>query len=307
MKIFILSPNKDVLFDDSQIKRIEELGDTTFVTENKPFDEVTDLFEGDDERVLAIDPDFCDWKVSNEVLDRIPNLKAICLQTTSFSWIDVNHAKDLSIPVMNLRGFSSNAVAEWAIMMALNVARTISLSVQDGWQYDYTKNKGIELEGKTAGVIGLGSIGTKIAEKCKGLGMNVIYWSKSTRDDRFEYTELDDLMKNADVIFPAVAQNDETSSLLSDEMLRSMKNQAIFVSIVHIVYNQDIITERIKAGTLFGYANEEESETTATSEGNIWTGLQLGWCTFESISRNAEQWVQSIEKASRGDYETRVN
>ena len=90
----------------------------------------------DEERILAIDPDFSNWKVENSDLEKIPNLTGVCLQTTSFSWIDIDFLKNKNIPVMNLRGFSSEAVAEWAFLMALNVARKIPLVSQKGWKYN---------------------------------------------------------------------------------------------------------------------------------------------------------------------------
>lgn len=79
MKIFIVSPNVDVLFTKQLRAELEAVGDVTYVSNIKPLKEITELFGGDEPRILAIDPDFCDWKVSNEIIDAIPNLKAICL------------------------------------------------------------------------------------------------------------------------------------------------------------------------------------------------------------------------------------
>ncbi len=97
---------------------------------------------------MAIDPDFCDWKFPNEVIDKIPNLNAIHLQTTSFSWVDVDYCKQKDIPVVNLRGFSSIAVAEWATMLTLTLARRLPVVIKDSWKLDYDKHRGFELRGK---------------------------------------------------------------------------------------------------------------------------------------------------------------
>lgn len=307
MKIIVLSPNADVLFSSELKSKLESAGDVVYVKEIKPMSEISQLYEGKDKRILAIDPDFCDWVVKNEDLEKIPNLIGVCLQTTSFSWIDIGFLKSKSIPVMNLRGFSSEAVAEWAFMMALNVARKVPLVAQSGWKFNYTDHTGIELKGRTAGVIGLGNIGTRIAELCDTFGMNVIYWSRKSRDDRFKHVELEELMSISDVILPAVAQNEDTKSLISDKMLRSMNESAIFVSIVHKIYNHDLLLNLVKEGKIYGYANEEEDTRTPELSGNIWTGLQLAWCTEESMSRNAEQWVESIVNAAEKKYPTKVN
>lgn len=308
MKTFILSPNADTLFSDDLKSKLQATNSEILITkEIKPFDQVEGLMEGDEERILAIDPDFCDWNVPNEALDKIPNLKAVCLQTTSFSWIDIDHLKSKGIPVMNLRGFSTTAVAEWAVMMAMLVAKKVPLVIKAGWKQDYTLHQGVELKGQTAGIVGLGSIGKAIAEKCQGLGMNVIYWSKNSRDDRFKSVELAELMATSDFILPATAKNEDTKGLITDEMLRSMKSNAIFVSIVHEVYNHELLLELVKDKKIYGYGFEKSNPDFNSYEGNVWAGPELAWCTNGSMTRNGIQWAESIVNATQGNYQTQVN
>lgn len=235
MKIFLLSPNAETLFTAGQLERLKRAGELIVQKDPVLFDRVAGLTTGKENKILAIDPDFCDWKLPGAVIDKIPNLRAVVLQTTSFSWIDSDYIGKKSIPVVNLRGFSSIAVAEWATMTAFCLARRIPLVAKDGWKQDYVKHRGVELRGKTAGIVGLGNIGMAIAENCQGLGMRVRYWSKNSMDERFKKVSLKTLIKTSDVIFPAVAQNEETKGLITDAMLKSMKKTAIFVSIVHYV------------------------------------------------------------------------
>lgn len=307
MKIFIISPNIDTFFSSEQIDSLKKAGDVVFHKEMTSYEEVPGLFEGSEDRILAIDPDFSDWKLPNDVIEKIPNLKVIVLQTTSFSWLDVEFAKSKGIPVVNLRGFSKIAVAEWATMMTLALARRLPIIIKDGWKQDYVSHKGIELRGKTAGVIGLGDIGKAVAKNCLGLGMSVQYWSKKTRDDRFKHVELDELMKTSDVIIPCVAQNKETQGMITDEMLRSMKKSAIFVSDIHSVYNHDLLVEMVKNGDLYGYGFEDGKAKMTDFEGNVWAGPELAWCTEDSLRKNAEQWIEAIIKATKGELPTKVN
>ncbi len=268
--------------------------------------ELHDLISGDEDRILAIDPDFCKWKITNDDIDRIPNLKAIILQTTSFSYLDVAYCRQKGISVMNLRGFSSLAVAEWAMMAALNLARKIPLLIKNGWKLDFNKHKGYELRGKTAGVIGLGRIGKLVAENCKGIGMEVKYWSRRTRDERFALTELSALMASSDVIFLALPRNDETAVLLTEPLLRSMKKSAIFVR-TGFAPNHELILQMIKDGDLYGYAFDEDESTFNECDGNVWASPPNAWLTNESTMRNAEQWVDAIVRAIKGEYLTLVN
>lgn len=306
MKIIILSKNSDLFFTEEQKEKIKSAGDAIFIKDIKPLLDVVALYS-DDEKIIAIDPDYCEWNVSKEVIEKMKNVLAICLQTTSFSWIDINEAKKHNIPVINLRGFSTEAVAEWAVMMAINVARKLPLIIKDEWKQDFGKHQGIELRGKSAGIIGLGNIGTRIAEICNGLGMNIIYWSKQQKDERFSFFQLDELMKSADFIFPTLAQNEQTKKIITDGLIKSIKRSAIFVSIVHKMYNHDLILEMVQNNQLYGYAFETEKEKMTDFIGNVWAGPELAWCTDESLKRNAEQWTESIINAANGKYPTQVN
>lgn len=306
MKLVVLSPNWETLLTEEQKQVLKNTRDCVFVSKIAPLSQVSEL-AGDGEKIIAIDPDFCNWKIENAEVDKIQGLKAICLQSTSFSWVDGEYLKSKNIPVTNLRGFSSIAVSEWAFMMALNLARKLPVVIKDGWKQDYTKHQGVELRGKTAGIVGLGNIGTKIAENCKGFGMEVIYWSKNSRNADFQYKSIEEIMKTADVIFPAVAQNSETNGLITDDMINSLKKGAIFVSIVHHVYNHELLLERARKGEIYGYGFEQADASMTNYEGNVWAGPELAWATDGSMKRNSEMWVESIMRALKGEYPTRVN
>ena len=306
MKIIILSPNANILFTEKLKNRLETAGELAIIKDIKPLLEVSELYN-DEPKVIAIDPDFCEWNLPKEVIKKMKSVKAICLQTTSFSWADVAEAKKQGIPVVDLRGFSTEAVAEWAFMMAINVSRKLPLVIKNQWNYNFGDHQGIELKGKTAGIIGLGNIGKRIAEICNGLGMKVVYWSRNSRDERFSFAELNDLMKKSDFIFPVLARNEETSKLITDQMLREMKKSTIFTSIVHKIYNHELILELVRKGELYGYAFESGNEKMTDFAGNVWAGPELAWCTDESLKRNAEQWTEAIVKATKGEYPTQVN
>lgn len=309
MKIFIISPNAERMFTDEHRAALSAAGEVTILSEIKPFDQLTELYEGDEPRIVAIDPDFDDWKFPNEVIDKIPSLKAIVLQTTSFSWVDVGHAAEKNIPVVDLRGFSSVAVAEWAVFMALSVARRVPLVVADNWKLDYEKHRGFELRGKTAGVVGLGNIGTAVAENVDGLGMTVQYWSRKSEDPRFKKAALEDVIATSDVVFITIAINEDTKGLISDDVLRTIKPTSVFVNITDTseIYNHDLLLELVAGGKVGGYAFEDEKNQFGKFAGNVWNGPALGWCTNESMSKNAQQWVEAMVAAAKGEFPTKVN
>ena len=87
MKIFVLSPNKDAVLTQELIETLNSAGEVVFATTPMPLAEVPGLFDSDDEKIVALDPDFCDWKGDAVAIAKIPKLKAVCLQSTSFSHI----------------------------------------------------------------------------------------------------------------------------------------------------------------------------------------------------------------------------
>ena len=311
MKAFIFDPLWDDLVTDELLNQLKDGGIEPVVKrEIAPLSETKELFEGDEERVLCVNPDYIGWKLSADDYKNIPNLKAILGAATSFSWIDTSYADGNQIPVCNVRNFSTQAVAEWAITMLFNVARQTPRLIKDGFPLDFDKDfmkyRGIELHGKTAGIIGLGHNGTAIAKRLKGLGLNVVYWSKDTRSDNYEYRELTDIFANSDVIVPAFAHNEETDALITEELLGKLKPTAIVIDIVELV-NKDKILELVKSGKIFGYGFEAKPESFDEYEGNVWAAPAYGWVTDGSMNNVMTKWVENMVNASQGQFPNRVN
>ncbi len=98
MKIYILSPNIDSFFKEEHHQKLGRTkSEVILVKEPKEMSTIENLFDSKEDKILAIDPDFNNWTVKNEDLDRIKNLKAIVLQTTSFSWIDTNYTREREV------------------------------------------------------------------------------------------------------------------------------------------------------------------------------------------------------------------
>jgi phosphoglycerate dehydrogenase-like enzyme len=312
MKAFIFDPLWDELVTKELEGRLQEAGiDAVVVKEIAPLTDCSALYEGEEERLLCVNPDYVNWKLTPDDYKDIPNLKGIFGSATSFSWIDSSYADQNNIPVCNIRGFSSEAVAEWATMMMLNVARQTPRLIKDGFPLDfdtdYMKYRGIEIHGKTAGIIGLGNIGKAIAKRCAGLGMNVTYWSQNSRTDEYEYTELSSLMSGSDVIFPVLAVNDETKKLFTPELLDSIKSSAMVIDIVNELIEHEPLIEKVRAGKLYGLGFEAKPGTFADYEGNIWAAPAYGWVTDNSMYGTEEKWVENMVNAAQGKFPNRIN
>lgn len=306
MKIYLLSPVASQMFSSDMVSELKNHGEVIIDDVIKPISEVAAMTDSN-EKIIALDPDFCAWNLPKEELEKIGNLKALCIQSTSFSWLDTEFLKSKNIPVINIRNYSTDSVAEWALMIAINVARKLPLIIKNNWLGDFSLHQGMELRGKTVGIIGLGHIGSRIAELCQAMDMNIIYWSKNTLVDKYQKVELTDLFKTADIIFPCLAQNEETKNYITDEMLKSMKDTSIFVSIVHKIYNHNLLLQLARENKIYGYAFETPNGEMTNYEGNVWAGPEQAWNTKESLSRNLIIWRENIIKATQNNFEFKVN
>ena len=311
MKAYIFDPLWDDLVTNEQEVKLQEAGIEVLVTkEIAPLKEKKSLYEDKDEKVLCVNPDYVNWKLAKEDYESIPNLKAILGAATSFSWIDMGAATEKSIPVCNVRNFSTQAVAEWAITMLFNVARQVPMLIKDDFPLDFDKDfmkyRGIELRGKTAGIIGLGHNGVAIAERLKGLGLNVVYWSKNTRNEDYEYAELEELFESSDIIVPAFAHNEDTDALIIDGLLDKLKSTAIIIDIIELKNSEKII-ELVEQEKIFGYGFESKPNSFGKYRGNVWAAPAYAWVTDGSMNNVMTKWVDNMVAASKGDFPNKVN
>lgn len=312
MKAFIFDPLWDELITDELLGKLKASGLELVITKTiAPLSDCRELFDGDDKRILCLNPDYVSWKLTSDDYKDIPNLKGILIASTGFEWVDQKVANKLNIPICQIVNFSTQAVAEWAITMMLNVARQTPRLIKDNFPLDYDKDfmkyRGIQLKGKTAGIIGLGHIGSAIAEACNGLGMKVIYWSRSSTNKDYEKVSLEQVLSTADVVFPTAAKNAETLSLISDQNIKSMKNSAILVDIAHGLFNQELVLDMVAKGSLFGYGFEGEPNEFTKFKGNVWAAPSYAWATDSSMNNSMSKWVENMVDAAKDKFPNRVN
>ena len=305
MKIFIA--DKRTSFTDDQISLLQSKGEVTFIETSEDWKNNQEILT-QEEKILALDPNVCEWSLSHDLLDKIPNIKAICVPTTRYGWIDPEYIKSKNILLTNVPKYSTESVAEHAIFQMLSLAKKIVMISSNNWKLDYDKHLGKAIKGKQMGIIGLGEIGTKIAEFGNGLGMNVCYWSRSSRDDRFEYLELKELLKTSDYLFLAVADNSETKNFLSNEMVDMVKKDACIISVTgNVAWDFNYVSEKVKKGDLYGIAVDDESTYVNSSEINIFVTPHMAWYTKDSVEEDYRIWVNSVISVIDGNPINTVN
>ncbi len=186
--------------------------------------------------------------IGKEIFDAAPNLKIINILATAYGTVDLDIASQRNVPVCNLAGYSTESVAEFTIAAFLYQMRNIEegLKRARSGNYDFTGITARELKNSNFGVIGLGSIGGRVAELAAGFGANVSYWSRNKKDVPFSYKELDELLKTCDYISVNVAEDEETKGLLNADNLPLIQpGSIVFSTVPPSIVDTDALVERM--------------------------------------------------------------
>lgn len=301
---FCLIMSKDGLYPtEAQMKELKKYGEVQIIVHEGKLSELSQLKKDTSEKILAVDPDSFQWDMDGESVKDIPNVKAVCTQSTSYDWVKPKILKEFGIHTINCAGFSSDSVAEYAITMAVDVARKLPLLIKNMWKIDWAASKPMLLKGKKLGVVGLGKIGTRIAEVGQGIGMNVIYWSKNTRNKKFAFAELEELFKTADVIIPALSENDETKKIITHELIDTVKPTSSLVGMnrIKILWDEEYILKKVARKEIAGYAFEgENAKELSNYEGNVWSLPPMSWYSQDSLNNLLRVWVDNMILVAKG-------
>jgi D-3-phosphoglycerate dehydrogenase len=165
-----------------------------------------------------------------DLVAQCPQLKHIVfLGTGAASYMNVDELKARGVSVHTIKGYGDTAVAEYTIALMFAAARDVARMDREVRGGIWTPQEGVQLFGKTLGVIGLGGIGSEVARMGKGLGMDVIGWNR-TRRAGVTLVDIDTLLAKSDVVSLNLVLNDETRGFLSKERIARMKPGVILVN-----------------------------------------------------------------------------
>lgn len=179
--------------------------------------------------------------IDEELLEAAPSLKLICEAATGVNNIDLKAAEKRGIPVRNVAGYSTDAVVQ--LTFALLLQLVCHTGKYDGWIKDGEYSRSpiftdtsapfMELSGKTMGIIGMGTIGQKVALIATAFGMKVIYFSTSGTSHCTDYPSvpLEELLTASDVVSIHAPLNERTRGLIGARELKMMKRTAYIINI----------------------------------------------------------------------------
>ena len=179
--------------------------------------------------------------IDKEIMDACQSLKLICITATGTNNVDLEYAKEKGITVKNVAGYSTESVVQHTFAILLSLLQHTSYYANYVSSQTYSKQNlfthigpgYLELNGRTWGIIGLGTIGRRVAEVASAFGCKVIYYSTSGNNHTTDYQEvsLEELLRTADVISIHSPLNEQTQNLIGLKQLRLMKQSAYIVNV----------------------------------------------------------------------------
>ena len=218
-------------------------------------------------------------RVSKEILQQFSNLKLIALRSVGFDHIDVGYCKANNIAVVNSFGYGNVTVAEFAFGLILDVMRKTARSYMNlrNEHLDRDTYTGFELKNSTIGVIGTGAIGAEVARIAKGFEMNVLAYDIYPKEELKEkyavrYVELEDLLKNSDVISLHAPLTDSNFHMIDDEKIKLMKSNAVIVNTARgELIDTKALYEALSENRIFGAGLDVlEAENILTNPEKSW-------------------------------------
>ena len=247
-------------------------------------------------------------KVTRRVIEAAPKLRVIGRAGVGLDNIDLDAAKERGIKVVNSPAASSRSVAELVFGLLFAVARKIAFADRKMREGIWAKKQcmGIELEGKTMGVIGFGRIGYNVAKIANAFGMRVLLYDPYPNEERAKevggtFASLEDLLKESDVVTLHVPLVDATYHLINEERLKLMKPTAILINAARgAVVDNNALVKALQEGWIAGAGldvYEEEplpKDHPLTRLDNVVLTPHIGASTEEAQMRAGVQVAEQI-------------
>ena len=244
-------------------------------------------------------------KIKTSLIDKVlgGRLKLIIRAGVGMDNIDVSYAKECGIEVLNTANASSNAVTELVLAHIFTLSRFMfraNLTMKKG-EWNKRLYTGLEISGKTLGIIGMGRIGKVLADKASALGMKVIYFNRSERHDiksEYKAVTIEELYKNSDFISLHVGG---TETIISDDEINSMKDGVFIINTARAsLIKTEALLVGINSGKVAGagidvFDNEPRFSQALVNNIKISATPHIGASTVQAQGRIAEEVYKIIK------------
>lgn len=306
MKIVVVD---HVYLEEEHIRKLRSLGNL------KVFKEPPKTRDDLRRRISKADIVLVGWnKLTKDVINSAKNLKMISIWATSCHYADIQAAKEKGITVSHVPGYATEAVAEYSFALMLAAARkllSVDKHVRKGG-FDWRPFGGVELNGKTLGVIGTGAIGCRVAEISEAFEMQILGYDKYPDLKRAEelgmkYVDLYTLLKKSDFITLHVTLTPETEKLIGEKEFEVIKNGAVIVNTSQgKVIEEKALVRALKSGRV-SYAGLDVFEEEPPPKDNPLFALDntvlsphVGFHTIEAVKTCSDICIDNVVKFLQG-------
>ncbi len=258
-------------------------------------------------------------QVTREVFERLPDLKLIVTRSVGYDHIDLAEAERRGILVCNVPDYGAHMIAEHAFGLMLAVARNV---VKGNNRYERERLfsdhglQGIELYGKTLGVIGTGRIGLHSVRIAKGFGMRVIAYDvfenqAASEELGFGYASLERVLAESHAVTLHVSLNDATHHLVNADRLAQMKQGAILINTSRgAVVDTQALIAALRSGHLGGAGLDVLEDERGTyhdfADLSVVVTPHLGWYTDGAVERILKIALEDIDSFMQGEIINRL-
>ena len=263
-------------------------------------------------------------KLPESVLSQLPKLKYVGVLATGYDNVDTAAAARRNIAVTNVPGYSSDSVAQLTFALLLELCHHAGehsrrVLEEKAWSrqpyYCFWDFPLSELAGRTMGVVGLGRIGVRVAEIARAFGMNVIAYTRTSKEIAgVKCVDFDTLLAESDVISLNCPLTEQTRGLINKDALSKMKKTAFLINTSRggLLVEQDV-REALDAGVIAGAAVDVLSTEPPKADNpligakNIVITPHIAWATTEARTRLLEIVRGNIAAWQAGNTQNRVN
>lgn len=258
-------------------------------------------------------------KIDKKFIDSLPRLRYIGLLATGSGTVDVAYAKSKKIVVCNIPGYATESVAEYVFGLILEHLRGLEKAKIAGRNGDYSGDgfSATELKGKQFGIIGLGRIGSRVAELASAFGANVVYWSRKRKKEmetkNIVYKPIDSFVSTCDFLSLHVNKTKETEGILNARRIGALKKGAVVVNVSPMeLVDQTALTIRLQKGDItFIFDHPDEMDAKDVQKlakfSNCVVYPPIGFVTREARIVKQDIFVSNLENFLKGKSTNKVN
>lgn len=305
MKVVILDA-KTLTNDDIDFSVFDEFGEVTIYDYTK-YNQIA-------ERIKNAEIILCNKSIMNRMtLKDAKNVKYIGLFATGYNNVDIEYTNERNITVCNAGSYSTNAVAQHVFALILehyNKVGEYNKFVKDGgWIHSekFSPFKPMkEMDGRTLGIVGYGSIGKKVAKIAQAFDMKVLAYNRSPKkDESVRFVEMDELLEKSDIVSIHCPLNSDSEKMCNKEFFEKMKDGALFINTSRGgVVDEQALIDAVKSKKISGAGldvvavepmekHEEilDIDNIIITPHSAWAPVETRTRLVEIVKNNIKKWV----------------